>query len=115
MIAAEDSTMRRERERLSMPFSAIGSVPEWIDEDIDVGTIETVCAEGPGIERDAALETMEQHGAAVLQYIEDRLGELPYPPEGKRWGAALKESYLSTAVQLWCEEAKSDLPGPDPD
>lgn len=124
MMAAEDHTMRRERERLAMPFSEIGTVPEWIEEDIDVATIEAILGSGgldsgcymPAVDHRDALATMSQHGDAVLRYVEDQLGELPAPPEGMPalW-SALAVFYLSTAIELWCQEVKADLPEPYPD
>ena len=48
-----------------------------------------------------AEQTMADHGDAVLEYIKERAGELPPPPEGSSW-FDMAVFYLSYAVELWC-------------
>jgi hypothetical protein len=55
-----------------------------------------------------ALETMSEHGDDVLQFIEDAIGEAPYPDCDTGW-AGLACHFLSMAVELWCSGVEDEL------
>lgn len=95
-------------------------VPAWMEDDIspyDVAAIaQGGCASGaymPAVTYHRAMQTMAEHGDDVLQFIEDRLGELPQP-EPVSW-SGLACSYLSTAVELWAAETEATLENYEPE
>lgn len=57
---------------------------------------------------------MAKHGDDVLQFIEDRLGEIPQPDEGESW-SGMACFYLSFAVELWASEAENALESFEPE
>lgn len=81
--------------------------PDWIEADITATDIDAICYGGcasgaymPAVTYIDAQETMQAHGDAILQYIEDTFGELPAPPSGESWsGRAV--FFVSVAVELW--------------
>lgn len=82
--------------------------PDWIDYELDQYDIESInqdgCASGaymPAVTYYQAKLTMGEYGDDVLEYIEERYGELPQPSEGESW-SGLVVFYLSIAVELWC-------------
>ena len=82
-------------------------VPRYIEADITVADVRAItqggCASGaymPAVTYWKALKTMNDHGDAVFEAIEDHLGEIPGPTEKTSW-AGLAVHYLSTAVELW--------------
>jgi len=82
-------------------------VPHWIDQDISVPTVAAItdggCNSGaymPAVTYHQALQTMNEWGDEVLEYIEDELGEIPSPGDPASW-MAWATFYLSTAVELW--------------
>lgn len=90
-------------------------VPAWIDDDIspyDVAAIvQGGCASGaymPAVTYNAANDTMHSWGDDVLDYISDRLGELPMPDPATSW-SGMACHFLSIAVELWASEAHSIL------
>ena len=90
-------------------------VPAWIDQDIspyDVAAIvQGGCDSGaymPAVTYHEARETMNEHGDAVLQFIEDSYGELPQPPADTSW-AGRACFFMSVAVELWALAAESEL------
>ena len=90
-------------------------VPAWISQDISPSDVAAIlqggCASGaymPAVIYHQALETMKEHGDDVLQFIEDRLGELPAPKKGESW-SGLVCFYLSCAVELWASIVEYEL------
>jgi hypothetical protein len=86
------------------------NIPNFIDQDLTpydlAAIIQGGCASGsymPAVTYHQALETMSEHGNDVLQYIEDRLGEIPQPKNNESW-SGLAVFYLSYAVELWASE-----------
>ena len=56
-----------------------------------------------------ALETMNQEGDDVLQYVEDTYGELPpLPVSPWGWGGVAVQ-YLSLAVELWASSVEDKV------
>ena len=51
-----------------------------------------------------AQETMAEHGSDVLNFITDRCGRLPEPPENTAW-RDMATFYLRHAVSQWADEA----------
>lgn len=92
-----------------------GDVPRWIEQDITPSTVASICQGGcasgaymPAVTYYQARETMGEHGDAVLQYIEDQMGELPAVPKGESW-SGIAVFYLSVAVELWASGTLSEL------
>ncbi len=90
-------------------------IPEWISQDITTHDIAAItmggCAFGaymPAVTYHEAIETMNEHGDDVFQYIEDSLGEIPQPEKGFSW-AGLAVFYLSTAVELWASAVENEV------
>jgi hypothetical protein len=90
------------------------SQPDWITQELDLADMQAIqqggCASGaymPAVTYHQALQTMEEHGDDVLQYIEDTLGELPQPDKGESW-SGLAVFYLSYAVELWASQFDLD-------
>ena len=90
-------------------------VPEWIDPGISTSTLAAIseggCASGaymPAVTYWQAAETMAKHGDDVLQYIEDRYGELPQPRADESW-SGLAVFYLSVAVELWASGVTEEI------
>ena len=88
-------------------------VPAWINKGISVSTVAAVmqggCASGsymPAVTYHQALDTMSTHGDDVLQYIQDRYGELPKPEDNISW-AGIAVFYLSIAVEAWAFGAEA--------
>ncbi len=91
------------------------TVPDWIEPDIspcDVAAInQGGCASGaymPAVTYHQAQTTMAEHGDDVLQFIEDRLGELPDVPDNISW-SGLACHYLSAGVELWAAGIEDEL------
>lgn len=94
-------------------------VPVWIDDDISPADVAAIvqggCASGaymPAVTYHTAAETMAEHGDIVLDYISDRLGELPPPGDQTSW-RGMACHFLSIAVELWASEAASILESAD--
>ena len=90
-------------------------VPRWIDQDIDSATVAAIvqggCASGaymPAVTYHQALETMSEHGDAVLDYLEERYGYIPSPDAGTSW-AGMACFYLSAAVEAWAASVEDDV------
>lgn len=90
-------------------------VPRWIDQDISPNDVAAIlqggCASGaymPAVTYHQAIATMSEHGDAVLQYIQDALGELPKPSDDESW-SGMACFYLSAAVELWASYAESEI------
>ena len=90
-------------------------VPAFIEQDITATGVASIiqggCASGaymPAVTYYDAKQTMAEHGDDVLQYIEDRYGETPQPPEGESW-AGIACFYMSVAVELWASGVEDEL------
>lgn len=84
------------------------NIPAWIEQDITLYDIKAIqqggCASGaymPAVTYYQALETMNEHGGDVLEYIEERMDIVDMiTPQGATW-SSLASHYLTTAVELW--------------
>lgn len=81
--------------------------PDFVTGDVDLHDIEAIvqggCASGaymPAVRYYDAMETMNEHGDDVLDYIKDHYGELPQPRSDESW-SGIAVHYLSLAVELW--------------
>ncbi len=90
-------------------------VPEWIEQDIScykvTGVNQGGCESGaymPAVTYHKALDTMNKHGNAVLDYIEETTGECSIDCSNKSW-AGVAVAILSFAVELWCSQAEDDI------
>lgn len=89
--------------------------PDWITEDLTGQNIAAICQGGcasgaymPAVTYAEANDTMCRHGDAVLDYIQDQLGEMPTPPDGESW-QGMACFYLSYAVELWACDVMAQL------
>jgi hypothetical protein len=85
-------------------------VPAWIEQDILVCTIASICNGGcasgsymPAVTYHIAAREMAEHGDAVLDYILDQLGDIPPADKNESW-SGMACFYLSTAIELWAGE-----------
>lgn len=98
------------------PITALEiEVPAWIEQDITPCNVAAIvqggCASGaymPAVTYYDARQTMNRHGDAVMQYIEDCLGEIPQPANGESWDG-LACHYLSCAVELWAGGVQDEI------
>jgi hypothetical protein len=92
--------------------------PEFIERDIDCHDVLSIvqggCASGaymPAVRYYDARKTMAEHGNEVLEFIEERYGELPQVPSGESWDG-IAVFFLSVAVEVWAcgiEDTVRDL------
>lgn len=89
-------------------------VPAWIDQGItpyDVAAIiQGGCDSGaymPAVTYSRALQTMNDHGDAIFQYLEDN-DALSAPDPLESW-AHLATHLVSCAVELWASSIESEL------
>ena len=85
--------------------------PSWITADIppaDLAAIHRENLENTNVwgsrVAPVAQETMAEHGSDVLNFITDRCGRLPEPPENTAW-RDMATFYLRHAVSQWADEA----------
>lgn len=96
--------------------------PRWLT---DMGAIDSVselqailqggCESGaymPAVTYSTALDTMNEHGDDIFEYIKQRMGDLPAPRVGDNWSSTAVY-YCSMAVELWCSQFSSTLDGVD--
>ncbi len=93
------------------------NLPSWIKPGIEPCDIDNIiqggCASGaymPAVTYYQAVQTMGEHGDAVLEFIEDHYGEIPQPPASTSW-SGIAVHYLSFAVELWASMAESEIEG----
>lgn len=86
------------------------NIPPWIEQDIELSTIQAIqqggCASGaymPAVTYWQAVETMSKHGDAVMSYIYDNAGEIVLPEKDFDW-SDLAVFFLSYAVELWAAQ-----------
>lgn len=91
-------------------------VPAWVDPEITCGTVAAIlqggCASGaymPAVTYWQALETMSEHGNAIIDYLEECLGDdLWAIPEEHRFWAGMACYFVSFAVELWASSIKDE-------
>ena len=94
-------------------------VPQWIDQNITPYDVAAICQGGcasgaymPAVTYYQALETMNEHGDSIFDYLLDCFGdELPIPVDGLRsqsW-AGMACFYVSCAVELWASSVDDEL------
>ena len=93
-------------------------VPRWIDQDIypcDVAAIlQGGCASGaymPAVTYSTALATMNEHGDAVWDMIDDAYGLDMFheTAESATSWAGLAVAYVSMAVELWASGVEDEI------
>ena len=101
------------------PVKSLGvEVPRWIDQDISPSTIQAIlqggCASGAYMAAmwySEAIKTMSLHGDEVVAFLDEHIGGVEsgdgWPAFGS-WGE-IACYYLSSAVEVWCRGAASDL------
>ena len=100
------------------PVSNLGiDVPRWIEQDItpyDVAAIaQGGCDSGaymPAVTYYQALQTMNEHGDDVWDFIDGYYGEIPNHPknESNSW-AHMAVFYVSLAVELWASSVEDEI------
>jgi hypothetical protein len=90
-------------------------VPEWIEQDISPSDVAAIlqggCESGaymPAVTYYQAAKTMAEHGDAVMDFIQDSLGELPTAPQDTSW-SGMAVFYLSYAVEIWASNISDEL------
>jgi hypothetical protein len=92
-------------------------IPVWIEADISpyqvAAIIQGGCSSGaymPAVTYHAAIDTMGEHGAAIYDYLEGVLGELPKPSgaDAESWAGSAC-FYVSCAVECWAMDAGNAL------
>ena len=98
------------------PVSNLGiDVPQWIEQDItpyDVAAIvQGGCASGsymPAVTYYQALQTMNEYGDDIMEWIIDGYDSLPFSKELLNW-SQLAVFYLSVAVELWASSVEDEI------
>lgn len=107
------------------PIRTLGvEVPRWIDQDISPSTIQAIlqggCASGAYMQAmwyEEAIKTMGQYGDEVVAFLDEHVRMVSGPhgvelgdgwPAFGSWGE-IACYYLSSAVEVWCRGAASDL------
>ncbi len=90
-------------------------VPNWIEQDILVCTIASICNGGcasgsymPAVTYWQANEIMAEYGDDVMDYIVEVTGELPSVPKFESW-RGMACLFLSCAVELWASDIMGQL------
>lgn len=110
-----DEPIRSYAERVdSEAFDPSVSVPRWIDQDITPADVAAIlqggCDSGaymPAVTYHDALATMNEHGDAILDYLDEAPGDTTIP-EDLSW-AGLACWYVSRAVEQWAANVESEL------
>lgn len=97
------------------PVSDYLDVPEWIEEDITVGTIAAVCQGGcasgaymPTVTYWQALETMGKYSDEIERYLDDSGMDMLESIAYDHW-AGVAYTVVSSAVELWCSSIEEEL------
>ena len=101
------------------PVLSLGiDVPRWIDQDITPCDVAAICQGGcacgaymPAVTYWQALETMNEHGDAIFEYIENCYGEIPLPTDTDMYWAGMATFYVSIAVELWATSVEDEISG----
>ena len=101
------------------PVSNLGiDVPRWIDQDITPYDVAAICQGGcasgaymPAVTYYQALETMNEHGDDIFEYIENSYGEIPMPPDAAMYWMGMAAFYVSLAVELWASGVEDEISG----
>jgi len=99
------------------PVSDLGiDVPRWIDQDITPYDVAAICQGGcasgaymPAVTYYQALETMNEHGDDIFEYIENSYGEIPMPPDAAMYWMGMAVFYVSLAVELWASSVEDEI------
>ena len=103
------------------PVSDLGiDVSQWIDGSwihkitpCDVAAIlQGGCSSGawmPAVTYWQALETMNEHGDDIFEYIENSYGEIPMPPDAAMYWMGMAVFYVSFAVELWASSVEDEI------
>ena len=103
------------------PVSDLGiDVPQWIDGSwihkitpCDVAAIlQGGCSSGawmPAVTYWQALETMNEYGDDIIEYLNDYDGTVPTPPETCIYWSSLAVFFLSYAVELWASSVEDEI------
>lgn len=98
--------------RYAAPVDPI--IPRWIDQDTTPADVAAIlqggCDSGaymPAVTYHQALATMNEHGDAILDYLDEAPGDMTIP-EDLSW-AGLACWYVSRAVELWAANVESEL------
>ena len=82
-------------------------VPRWVERDITVGQVRSIaeggCGSGaymPAVEGYTALQTMAEHGDAVVHWLEDYADAFELNPLAESW-AGFASRVLTYAVDVW--------------
>ena len=101
------------------PVSDLGiDVPRWIEQDITPYDVAAICQGGcasgaymPAVTYWQALETMNEHGDAIFEYIEEVTGDLMCLIKSEiscSW-AGMACSFVSFAVELWASSVEDEI------
>ena len=101
------------------PVSELGiDVPRWIDQDITPCDVAAICQGGcasgaymPAVTYWQALETMNEHGDDIFEYIEVVTGDLMCLIKSEiscSW-AGMACSFVSYAVELWASIVEDEI------
>ena len=101
------------------PVLSLGiDVPRWIDQDITPCDVAAICQGGcasgaymPAVTYYKALETMNEHGDDIFEYIENAYGEIPLPTDTAMYWAGMATFYVSIAVELWATSVEDEISG----
>ena len=100
------------------PVSSLGiDVPRWIEQDITPCDVAAICQGGcssgayiPAVTYYKALETMNEHGDDIIEWIIECYDSLPFSKELLNW-SHLAVFYLSAAVELWASGVEDEISG----
>jgi len=98
------------------PVSNLGiDVPRWIEQDITPCDVAAICSGGcasgaymPAVTYWQALETMNEHGDDIIEWIIEGYDSLPFSKELLNW-SQLAVFYLSVAVELWASSVEDEI------
>ena len=98
------------------PVADLGiDVPQWVEQDITPYDVAAICQGGcasgaymPAVTYYQALQTMNEHGDDVWDFIGGYYGEIPNPVESNSW-AHMAVFYVSFAVELWASSVEDEI------
>ena len=99
------------------PVSNLGiDVPPWIDQDITPYDVAAICQGGcasgaymPAVTYYQALETMNEHGDDIFEYIESIQGEILFLTDTAMCWSGMAVFYVSFAVELWASSVEDEI------
>jgi len=91
-------------------------VPRWIEQDVTPCDVAAICQGGcasgaymPAVTHWQALETMNEHGDSIFEYIENAYGEIPLPTDTANYWEGMAAFYVSVAVELWASSVEDEI------